>query len=195
MVESPENQQPAAPMSTSAFPVLSWAAEHPKRWHDIGKLPETLKAAELFDPLSRPRTHLVQELPQARDGCFLTTICAARPTESDRLPPHGWRSPANSPFRPVAVSREWLLWSTATADIGPPLPPHFCNRSHVPASLNTHSCRQYLRFKVMSLNDFALSFPQRLGADPAASLVCGLHLKFTPSSSPTISRALRRQNL
>jgi hypothetical protein len=23
--------------------------------------------------------------------------------------------------RPVAVSREWLLWSTATADIGPPV--------------------------------------------------------------------------
>jgi hypothetical protein len=77
----------------------------------------------------------------------------------------------------------------------PPLPPHFCNRSHVPASLNTHPCRQYLRYKVMSLNDFALSFPQRLGADPAASFVCGLHLKFTPSSSPTISRALRTQNL
>jgi len=36
-------------MSTSAFPVLSWAAEHPKRWHDFGKLPETLKAAELFE--------------------------------------------------------------------------------------------------------------------------------------------------
>jgi hypothetical protein len=36
-------------MATSAFPVLSWAAEHPKRWHDIGKLPETLKAAELFE--------------------------------------------------------------------------------------------------------------------------------------------------
>jgi hypothetical protein len=41
--------QPAAPMSTSAFPVLSWAADHPKRWHDIGKLPETLKAAELLE--------------------------------------------------------------------------------------------------------------------------------------------------
>lgn len=36
-------------MSTSAFPVLSWAADHPKRWHDIGKLPETLKAAELLE--------------------------------------------------------------------------------------------------------------------------------------------------
>src|ERR1700676_27469 len=35
--------QPTAPMSTSAFPVLSWAADHSKRWHDIGKLPETLK--------------------------------------------------------------------------------------------------------------------------------------------------------
>lgn len=33
--------QPAAQMSTSAFPVLSWAAEHPKRRHDFGKLPET----------------------------------------------------------------------------------------------------------------------------------------------------------
>jgi hypothetical protein len=37
-------------------------------------------------------------------------------------------------------------------------------------------------------------FPQRLGADPSASLVCGLHLKFTPSSNPTILRALRTQN-
>src|ERR1039458_3298883 len=103
--------------------------------------------------------------------------------------------PYRKHYRPVAVSREWLVWRTATADIGAPLPPHFCNRSHVPASLNTHPCRQYLRYKVMSLNDFALSFPQRLGADPAASLACRLHLKFTPSSSPTISRALRTQNL
>ena len=41
--------QPAAPMSTSAFPVLSWAADHSKRWHDIGKLPEALKAAALLE--------------------------------------------------------------------------------------------------------------------------------------------------
>ena len=40
--------QPATPMSTSAFPVLSWAAEHPKRCHDIGKMPESRKAAELL---------------------------------------------------------------------------------------------------------------------------------------------------
>jgi hypothetical protein len=26
--------------------LLEWAAEHPTRWHDIGKLPETQKAAE-----------------------------------------------------------------------------------------------------------------------------------------------------
>jgi hypothetical protein len=26
--------------------LLEWAADHPKRWHDIGTLPETLKAAE-----------------------------------------------------------------------------------------------------------------------------------------------------
>jgi hypothetical protein len=29
--------------------LLEWAADHPKRWHDIGTLPETLKAAELFE--------------------------------------------------------------------------------------------------------------------------------------------------
>jgi hypothetical protein len=29
--------------------LLEWAAEHPKRWHDIGKLPETIKAAELLE--------------------------------------------------------------------------------------------------------------------------------------------------
>jgi hypothetical protein len=29
--------------------VLEWAAEHPKRWHDIGKLPESQKAAELLE--------------------------------------------------------------------------------------------------------------------------------------------------
>jgi hypothetical protein len=28
--------------------LLEWA-DHPKRWHDTGKLPETLKAAELFE--------------------------------------------------------------------------------------------------------------------------------------------------
>jgi hypothetical protein len=28
--------------------ILEWAAEHPKRWHDIGKLPESRKAAKLL---------------------------------------------------------------------------------------------------------------------------------------------------
>ena len=28
--------------------VPEWAAEHPKRWHDIGKLPVSRKAAELL---------------------------------------------------------------------------------------------------------------------------------------------------
>jgi hypothetical protein len=28
--------------------LLEWAAEHPKKWHDIGKLPESQKAAELL---------------------------------------------------------------------------------------------------------------------------------------------------
>lgn len=28
--------------------LLEWAADHPKRWHDIGTLAETLKAAELL---------------------------------------------------------------------------------------------------------------------------------------------------
>jgi hypothetical protein len=27
--------------------LLEWAAEHPKRWHDIGTLPESVNAAEL----------------------------------------------------------------------------------------------------------------------------------------------------
>jgi hypothetical protein len=29
--------------------LLEWASNHPKRWHDIGKLPETLNAAELLE--------------------------------------------------------------------------------------------------------------------------------------------------
>jgi hypothetical protein len=29
--------------------MLEWAAEHPKRWHDIGKLPEFTGAAELLE--------------------------------------------------------------------------------------------------------------------------------------------------
>ena len=28
--------------------LLEWAAEYPKRWHPIGTLPETVKAAELL---------------------------------------------------------------------------------------------------------------------------------------------------
>jgi hypothetical protein len=28
--------------------IIEWAAEHPTKWHDIGKLPETRKAAELL---------------------------------------------------------------------------------------------------------------------------------------------------
>jgi hypothetical protein len=28
--------------------ILEWAAGHPKRWHDIGKLPDSRKAAELL---------------------------------------------------------------------------------------------------------------------------------------------------
>jgi hypothetical protein len=35
-------------MSTVSVPVLSWAADHPKRWHNIGPLPESRKAAELL---------------------------------------------------------------------------------------------------------------------------------------------------
>jgi hypothetical protein len=26
--------------------ILEWAAEHPKRWHDIGKMPESRKAGQ-----------------------------------------------------------------------------------------------------------------------------------------------------
>jgi hypothetical protein len=60
--------QPAAPMSTSAFPVLSWAAEYPKPWHDIGKLPETLKAAEPFE-----KSVAVLELRQPMNQYRLTS--------------------------------------------------------------------------------------------------------------------------
>lgn len=28
--------------------LLEWASEHPKRWHDIGKDPATVQAAELL---------------------------------------------------------------------------------------------------------------------------------------------------
>jgi hypothetical protein len=28
--------------------LLEWASDHPTRWHDIGKLPETQKAADLL---------------------------------------------------------------------------------------------------------------------------------------------------
>jgi len=28
--------------------IVEWASDHPKRWHDIGKLPESWKAAELL---------------------------------------------------------------------------------------------------------------------------------------------------
>jgi hypothetical protein len=28
--------------------IIEWAADHPDRWHDIGKLPESRKAAELL---------------------------------------------------------------------------------------------------------------------------------------------------
>jgi len=29
--------------------MLEWAADHPKRWHDIGKLPEFKGAADLLE--------------------------------------------------------------------------------------------------------------------------------------------------
>jgi hypothetical protein len=29
--------------------LLEWAAEHPKRWHEIGQEPATVKAAELLE--------------------------------------------------------------------------------------------------------------------------------------------------
>lgn len=52
------------------------------------------------------------------------------------------------------------------------------------------------RFAVKTLkNDFALTFRQRPGTDSVALFVCGLHLKLASSSNPTISRALRTQNL
>jgi len=33
--------------------ILELAAEHPKRWHDIGKLPESWQAAELLAEAGR----------------------------------------------------------------------------------------------------------------------------------------------
>jgi hypothetical protein len=29
--------------------IIEWASDHPKHWHDLGKLPETLRAAELLE--------------------------------------------------------------------------------------------------------------------------------------------------
>lgn len=29
--------------------LLEWASDHPKRWHDIGKLPDSIRAAELLE--------------------------------------------------------------------------------------------------------------------------------------------------
>jgi hypothetical protein len=48
--------------------MLEWAADHPKRWHDIGNLPESAKAAELLEKRGVieiwPETNLYRLKPQ-----------------------------------------------------------------------------------------------------------------------------------
>jgi hypothetical protein len=41
--------KPERLLNEQMLPILEWAAEHPKRWHDIGKMPESQKAAELLE--------------------------------------------------------------------------------------------------------------------------------------------------
>lgn len=45
-------------LNEQTLALLEWAADHPKRWHDIGTLAETLKAAELLEK------HVVIEIRQ-----------------------------------------------------------------------------------------------------------------------------------
>jgi hypothetical protein len=40
--------KPEKLLNEQMLALLEWAADHPKRWHDIGKLPESQKAAELL---------------------------------------------------------------------------------------------------------------------------------------------------
>jgi hypothetical protein len=68
---------------------LEWAVYHAKRWHDIGKLPEALKAAELLEKrgvieIRRGRYMLMK----ASDGGVETLdhgAHAPRGPETDRL--------------------------------------------------------------------------------------------------------------
>lgn len=41
--------KPEKLLNEQMLAILEWAAEHPKRWHDIGKMPESQKAAELLE--------------------------------------------------------------------------------------------------------------------------------------------------
>jgi hypothetical protein len=40
--------KPEKLLNEQMLALLEWAADHSKRWHDLGRLPETLKAAELL---------------------------------------------------------------------------------------------------------------------------------------------------
>jgi hypothetical protein len=35
-------------LNAQMLALLEWAAKHPHRWHDIGKLPDSIQAAELL---------------------------------------------------------------------------------------------------------------------------------------------------
>jgi hypothetical protein len=41
--------KPEKLLNEQMLAILEWAADHPKRWHDIGAMPETKKAAELLE--------------------------------------------------------------------------------------------------------------------------------------------------
>jgi hypothetical protein len=40
--------KPEQLLNEQLLALLEWAADHPERWHDIGTLPESQKAAELL---------------------------------------------------------------------------------------------------------------------------------------------------
>jgi hypothetical protein len=70
--------QPAAPMSTSAFPVLSWATDDPKRWHDISAMTADVEGGRTAREAWRHRDPPADESisPQACAEVAKETACS-----------------------------------------------------------------------------------------------------------------------
>jgi hypothetical protein len=47
-VPSQRLTKPEKLLNEQMLALLEWAADHPKRWHDIGNLPQTQRAADLL---------------------------------------------------------------------------------------------------------------------------------------------------